>query len=55
MTKSGRHQRRRLECPCGELLVAETEDQLVDFAMRHLSAEHPTRNYTRADILFMAF
>jgi predicted small metal-binding protein len=46
----------RLECPCGELILAESEDELVDNANAHLETEHPdlTGEYTRDQILFMA-
>lgn len=55
MTAALRHQKRHLECPCGELLIAETEELLVEMALRHLAEAHPGRTYTRAEILFMAF
>lgn len=50
-----RFERRRLECPCGELIVAESEEQLVEMAQRHLREQHPGREYTADEILFMAF
>lgn len=45
----------RLNCPCGEVIVAETEDEIVEKANAHLEAEHPdlAGEYTRDQILFM--
>lgn len=47
----------RLTCPCGETIVADSEDELVEKANAHLAAEHPNLagTYTREQILFMAF
>lgn len=45
----------RLHCPCGEWLEGETEDELVELAMQHLRDSHPGLDYTREEILFMAF
>ncbi len=49
--------RTRLQCPCGEMIVAATEDELVEKARAHLAAVHPdlAGEYSRDDILFMAF
>lgn len=46
-----------LRCPCGEMIEADTEDELVEKARAHLQAEHPDRaeTYTRDEILFMTF
>ncbi len=44
----------RLNCPCGEYITAADEDELVRLVQEHLAAEHPDRDYTREDILFMA-
>jgi hypothetical protein len=44
----------RLNCPCGEYITAEDEDQLVERVQAHLAAEHPGREYDREMILFMA-
>jgi hypothetical protein len=44
----------RLECPCGEVILDEDEDELVDKANEHLEAEHPHLVFTRDQILFMA-
>jgi hypothetical protein len=50
-------EKKRLQCPCGELLVAEDEDALVVKAEEHLAQEHPDLAdvYTRENILFMAY
>ena len=47
---------RRLRCPCGELLVAPTDDGLVQSAMDHLELAHPNLRdkYTEQDILALA-
>jgi hypothetical protein len=47
----------RLRCPCGELIEAETEDELVEKANEHLREQHPNiaGGYTRDEILFMAY
>jgi hypothetical protein len=46
----------RLDCPCGELILADSEDEIVEKANAHLEAEHPelAGEYTRDQILFMA-
>ncbi len=46
----------RLQCPCGDMIVADDEDELVEKANLHLEAEHPNLagEYTRDQILFMA-
>lgn len=46
----------RLQCPCGEVLVEETEDEMVAAATVHLEEEHPqlAEKYTPDQILFMA-
>lgn len=47
----------RLTCPCGEMIVADSEDELVQLANEHLEREHPQMagEYTRDQILFMAY
>jgi len=45
----------RLSCPCGETIVGENEDDLVEKVQEHLHAEHPGRDYGREEILFMAW
>ncbi|WP_280239845.1 DUF1059 domain-containing protein [Nocardia abscessus] len=47
--------KRHLSCPCGEFLSGTDEDDLVDKARRHLAEQHPDHNYTREQILFMAY
>jgi predicted small metal-binding protein len=44
----------RLTCPCGTMISAEDEDDLVEQAQAHLSEAHPGREYDRDAILFMA-
>ncbi|NLE79475.1 MAG: DUF1059 domain-containing protein [Rhodococcus sp.] len=44
----------RLNCPCGEAIKAENEDELVKKVQEHLAADHPTKDYSRNEILFMA-
>jgi predicted small metal-binding protein len=46
-----------LQCPCGETITAETEDELVEKAQEHLREKHPelADHYTREHILFMAY
>ena len=48
-------QKTRLQCPCGEFLQGEDEDELVDKAQSHLRERHPDLDYDREDILFMAY
>lgn len=43
-----------LNCPCGEQLTGDTEDDIVAVASAHLAEKHPGRDYQREDILFMA-
>lgn len=43
-----------LNCPCGEVIEGEGEDELVARAQAHLGEAHPRRTYTREQILFMA-
>jgi len=47
----------RLQCPCGELIVGEDEDDLVEKAMEHLREKHPelANEYSREHILFIAY
>jgi hypothetical protein len=46
---------RTLSCPCGTQLVAESDDELVELAQAHLAEAHPGREYSRDEILFMAY
>ncbi len=43
-----------LRCPCGEFIRDEDDDGLVEKVQAHLAAEHPGREYSREEILFMA-
>lgn len=45
----------QLNCPCGEHLTGANEDELVDNVRKHLTENHPGHDYTRDQILFMAF
>ena len=45
---------RSRRCPCGTVINAANEDELVTLTQKHLAAEHPGREYTRDEILFMA-
>jgi hypothetical protein len=43
----------RITCPCGQVIRAETEDDMVKETEMHLLEVHG-RTYTRDEILFMA-
>jgi hypothetical protein len=45
-----------LQCPCGESLKADSEDEIVDISFAHLREKHPDMadHYEREHILFMA-
>ncbi|WP_406277404.1 DUF1059 domain-containing protein [Nocardia sp. NBC_00881] len=45
----------RLSCPCGELIAGVDEDDLVEKTHAHLAANHPGHDYTRDEILFIAY
>jgi predicted small metal-binding protein len=45
----------RLTCPCGEHLQASTEDELVEKTQAHLKEKHPGHEYSREEILFLAY
>jgi hypothetical protein len=45
----------RLQCPCGELIVGDDEDDLVAKTQAHLADKHPGRDYSRDEILFLAY
>ena len=47
--------RTRLQCPCGEHLVGDDEDELVAKALEHLARQHPGLEYGREEILIMAY
>jgi hypothetical protein len=43
-----------LNCPCGEFIQGENEDELVDMTRAHLADAHPGMDYGRDEILFLA-
>ncbi|GAA1538673.1 DUF1059 domain-containing protein [Nocardioides humi] len=45
----------RLDCPCGARLQGPSEDELVEAVQAHLAQRHPGREYSREEILFLAF
>jgi predicted small metal-binding protein len=45
----------RLNCPCGEHIEAENEDDLVERTQKHLAENHPGHEYSRDEILFIAY
>jgi hypothetical protein len=47
--------KRNLTCPCGEYIQGEDEDDLVEKVNQHLAAAHPGHEYSRDEILFMAY
>ena len=44
-----------LNCPCGEAITGKDEDELVENVQAHLREKHPDHEYTREQILFMAY
>ena len=44
-----------LICPCGDHFKAKDEDELVELVQAHLAKAHPGLEYTREEILFIAF
>jgi hypothetical protein len=44
-----------LQCPCGELIEGKDEDDLVAKAQAHLAEKHPDLDYSREQILFIAY
>jgi hypothetical protein len=44
-----------LSCPCGESIHGTDEDDLVAKVKAHLAEKHPDRDYTREEILFLAY
>jgi predicted small metal-binding protein len=44
-----------LTCPCGELIEGKDEDELVEKVRAHLREKHPDHEYSREQILFMAY
>ncbi|MEV4236143.1 MULTISPECIES: DUF1059 domain-containing protein [Nocardia] len=47
--------KRNLNCPCGEQIVGTDEDDLVEKTKAHLAANHPGHDYSRDEILFIAY
>jgi predicted small metal-binding protein len=45
----------RLVCPCGEKIQGSDEDDLVERVQAHLAEKHPQLDYSRDEILFLAF
>ncbi|MFE3262283.1 DUF1059 domain-containing protein [Nocardia sp. NPDC059091] len=45
----------RLNCPCGEYIKGADEDDLVEKTRIHLVQNHPDHDYTRDEILFIAY
>lgn len=43
-----------LRCPCAVTIRGADDDELVEKVREHLAAEHPGREYSREEILFMA-
>jgi hypothetical protein len=43
-----------LDCPCGERLRGESEDEIVEVSLGHLGEKHPDMEYEREHVLFMA-
>lgn len=46
---------KHLNCPCGEAITGEDEDELVEKTQSHLAESHPGHEYSREEILFMAY
>jgi hypothetical protein len=44
----------RIQCPCGETIVGQDEDSLVELTNAHLAEQHDGRTYDREMILMMA-
>lgn len=42
-----------VECPCGAVIRAEDEDELVARTQDHLREQHPGMDYGRKEILFI--
>lgn len=44
-----------LNCPCGAVVKGDDEDDLVTKTQAHLAEKHPGMEYSRDEILFIAF
>jgi hypothetical protein len=49
------HMKTKLRCPCGLLITAKDEDELVELTQQHLAESHPGMTYERDEILFIAY
>ena len=47
--------KKNLRCPCGEQIIGTDEDDLVAKVQTHLKENHPGHDYSRDEILFMAY
>lgn len=47
--------KRNITCPCGERITGQDEDDLVAKTQQHLKDNHPGHDYSRDEILFMAY
>ena len=47
--------KRALDCPCGEHIEGADEDDLVEKTQQHLTEKHPGHEYTREEILIIAY
>ncbi|MDV7087387.1 DUF1059 domain-containing protein [Rhodococcus opacus] len=45
----------RLTCPCGTAITGADEDDLVEKTQAHLTESHPGMEYSRDEILFIAY
>jgi hypothetical protein len=45
----------QLDCPCGEHIVGDNEDDLVEKVNQHLVQNHPGHEYSREQVLSMAY
>ncbi len=47
--------KRNITCPCGAQITGQDEDDLVVKTQQHLKENHPGHDYSRDEILFMAY
>ena len=47
--------KRNLTCPCGVRITGKDEDDLVRLTRKHLAENHPDHEYSRDEILFIAW
>ena len=54
---SSDHTKKTLQCPCGEIITADSDDELVLKVNSHLADKHPdlAGKYSREQILSMAY